>query len=137
MHRKDSMMRTPSTLALAALLSLTLLVAPAAANAPKGSKPPPPVFTYTATIDGGQGPVVVSSTDDLFAPLVDLATGRQYLPVAWDVKVGDQEITATRPGKLPKHTVDCSYDDGTAVGTVTVDASHGHHYGWAKQDASS
>jgi hypothetical protein len=77
-------------------------------------------YTYTATIDCGAGPVIVGSTDDMFAPLVDLRSGKQYKPVAWDVVVGDRSIQASNGKKAPKHAVDCSYDDGVAVGVVTV-----------------
>jgi hypothetical protein len=78
------------------------------------------VFTYIATIDCGSGPITVGSTDDLFAPLVDLESGRKYRPVAWDVTVDGRVIQIQERDKLPKHSVDCSYDDGIATGTVTV-----------------
>jgi hypothetical protein len=77
-------------------------------------------YTYTATIDCGSGPVEVGSTDELFAPLVDLASGTKYKPVAWNVAVGDRVIQATKQGEPKKHAVDCSYTDGVATGTVTV-----------------
>jgi hypothetical protein len=85
------------------------------------------LFTYTATIDCGAGEVTVLSTDDLYAPLFDAASGRTYQPVAWDVVYDGQRIEDTRPGRLPKakHLVDCAYDDGGAAGTVTVVAPHG------------
>ena len=73
-----------------------------------------------ATIDCGAGPVQVGSTDDLYAPLVDLKTGREYEPVAWSVKVGDNLFEDALPGASMRHTMKCSYDDGMAVGTVTV-----------------
>ena len=84
-------------------------------------------YTYTATIDCGAGPVTVLSTDDMYAPLFDPASGRSYQPVAWDIVYDGHPIQDTRPGKLPKakHLEDCSYDDGGAVGTVTVIRRHG------------
>jgi hypothetical protein len=88
---------------------------------PKPDKDTKPVYTYTATIDCGPGPVTVKSTDDMFAPLLDPATGRKYQPVAWDVRVGDRRIKERKPGRRKKPTVNCSYDDGKAVGTVTVE----------------
>ena len=75
---------------------------------------------YTATIDCGSGPRTVRTTDKLFAPLLDLQSSKVYLPVAFDVVVDGRSIHATKPGTAPKHTVECSYDDGEAVGTVTV-----------------
>ena len=98
-------------MAATALLGLT-----AAAASAKPAKPP---FPYTATIDCGSGPRTVGSTDDLFAPLVDLESGRKYRPVAWDVVANGNVIQESRPGR-PKHAVTCSYDDGVAVGTVTI-----------------
>jgi hypothetical protein len=98
---------------LAATLSLALVAAPASAK-------PKPKYTYKATIDCGSGPVVVVSTDQLFAPLLNRTTGKQYFPVKWNVKVGDRVIKKTKPGFRHGATVKCSYDDGQAVGTVTV-----------------
>jgi hypothetical protein len=88
---------------------------------PKHDKDTKPVYTYTATIDCGPGPVTVKSTDDMFAPLLDPDTGRKYQPVAWDVRVGKRKIKERKPGWRKKPTVDCSYDDGKAAGTVTVE----------------
>jgi hypothetical protein len=99
---------------MAALALLGLTAGTASAKSPKGA------FTYTATIDCGSGPVVVGSTDDLFAPLVDVESGHKYKPIAWDVWVDGQEIVADNGHKRGKHATDCSYDDGVAVGTVTV-----------------
>jgi hypothetical protein len=65
--------------------------------------------------------VTVKSTDDMFAPLVDAATGRQYQPVAWNVVAGDRRIKERKPGRRKKPTVDCSYADSVAAGTVTVE----------------
>jgi hypothetical protein len=75
--------------------------------------------TYTAKLDCGSGPIVVKSGKDLFAPLVD-RRGHRYYPVAWNVKVNGKAVKARKPGKHHGATVRCSYDDGTAVGTVTV-----------------
>jgi hypothetical protein len=88
---------------------------------PKSDKDTKPVYTYTATIDCGPGPVTVKSTDDMFAPLLDPDTGRKYQPVAWDVRVGERRIKERKPGRRKKPTVDCSYTDGEATGTVTVE----------------
>jgi hypothetical protein len=62
----------------------------------------------------------------MFAPLVDHATGRSYHPVKWRVKVGAKTIRATKPGWRGGPTIRCSYDDGQAVGTVTVQRPHRH-----------
>jgi hypothetical protein len=94
---------------LAAIVSLVLIVDPVSAKQP----------TYTATIDCGNGPVVVTSGAEPFAPLVDQQTGRRYYPVAWDVKAHGKVIRRKKHGAHGA-TVRCSYDDGTAVGTVTV-----------------
>ena len=103
----------------AAGMAVTALALPAATADAKPAKGP---FTYTATIDCGRGPVVVGSTDDLFAPLVELRRkGRRYQPLAWDVFVDGHEIVADNGTTPGKHAVDCSYDDGVATGTVTVD----------------
>jgi hypothetical protein len=107
-------MRTQLAAGMAALSLLGLTATAASAKAAKNT-----AYTYLATIDCGSGPRSVGSGDDLFAPLVDLATGRKYHPVAWDVVAGGNRIQVSRPGR-PKHAVDCSYDDGEAVGTVTV-----------------
>jgi hypothetical protein len=84
------------------------------------AKPGKHEFTYIATIDCGSGAIQVGSTDDVFAPLVDLDSGRRYQPVAWDVTVDGRTIQIRDDKKLHKHSVDCSYDDGVATGTVTV-----------------
>jgi hypothetical protein len=100
----------------AGMAAMTLLGVGATAASAKPAK----TYSYTATIDCGAGPRTVGSTDNLFAPLVDLDSRKVYLPVAWDVVVDGRSIQAVKPGKRPKHAVDCSYDDGVAVGTVTV-----------------
>ena len=113
----NRLIRTTATCALA----LGLLAAPATA-----AQKPKPKYTYTATIDCGAGPVVVDSTDDMFAPLRARVGGRLYQPVKWRVKVGKKTIRATKPGWHGGPTVNCSYDDGQAVGTVTVKRPAAH-----------
>ena len=116
-----------SRLVAAATLALACIAAPAQAK-PK----PKPKYTYTATIDCGAGPVVVDSTDDMFAPLLDRATKRTYQPVKWNVKVGTKRIRATKKGWKGGPTTACSYDDGQAVGTVTVLKARKPAHGKAK-----
>lgn len=98
----------------AATLALALVAGPASAKAPKGP------YDYYATIDCGPGPVEVGSGSDLWAPLVDLSSGKKYKPVTWDVAVGEFVLQAFKNGAPKKHAVECSYDDGEATGTVTV-----------------
>jgi hypothetical protein len=105
-------LRTLLTAAIAAL-ALAVTAGPAAAKAPKGP------YTYYATIDCGAGPVEVGSWDDLWAPLVDLESGRKYKPVAWHVSVGEFVIDEVYKRER-KHAVECSYSDGVATGTVIV-----------------
>jgi hypothetical protein len=103
------------TAAAVAVLALALVAGPAAAKkAPKGQ------FTYYATIDCGSGPIEVGSTDDLWAPLVDVQSGKKYTPVAWHVTFAGGSLDENKKGEPKKHAVDCSYDDGVATGTVTV-----------------
>lgn len=47
--------------------------------------------------------------------------------MAWNVVYGGRAIQDTIPGGLPEHPrlLDCSHDDGGAVGTVTVLRPHG------------
>jgi hypothetical protein len=111
-------------LAAVAAAALAVLSAPAQGAAPSKSKPQK--YTYTATIDCGAGDIVVASTDDLFAPLLDRATGRTYQPVEWDVTVNGKTVRATKPGWHGGATTTCSYDDGQAVGTVTVRRTRRH-----------
>lgn len=103
---------------LAAGMAATALLGVAAGTAE--ATPGKHLYTYVATIDCGSGPMTVGSTDDLFAPLVDTASHRRYQPVSWDVVVGDRAIQMRADDKLYRHSVDCSYDDGVATGTVTV-----------------
>ena len=118
------MTRTHAAVMATTLCSMVLGL-PAGAQAK--SAHPAADYTYTATIDCGAGPVTVLSTDDLFAPLLDPRTGRSFAPVAWDVVYDGQEIQDALPGKIhpAPHLVDCAYDDGGAVGTVTVVAPRG------------
>lgn len=105
-------LRTLLTVAATAALAMSVMAGPAAAKTPKAP------YTYYATIDCGAGPVEVGSWDDLWAPLVDLESGKKYKPVAWHVAVG--EFTIDEVKRERKHAVDCSYSDGVATGTVTV-----------------
>ena len=73
--------RRIATLGMAALLALSLAAAPASAK----KKPDSGSFSYVAQIDCGDGPREVGSSDDLWAPLVDLETGTKYRPIAWNV----------------------------------------------------
>jgi hypothetical protein len=113
---------------IGALLAVPLALPAIAAAKPHGPKQAPePVYTYTARIDCGWGPLTVLSTDDLYAPLFDPASGRSYQPVAWDVVYDGERIEDSIPGGVTKHArlIDCSYDDGGAVGTVTILRPHG------------
>jgi hypothetical protein len=75
-------------------------------------------------------PVQVGSTDEIDAPLVDLATGRSHEPVAWDVSVGDFHFVDRKEGATLRNSHDCSYVDAWVSGTVTVkDRSRGDHGG--------
>ena len=78
-------------------------------------------FSYYATIDCGRGPIQVGSGEDLWSPLVDLKTGRAANPVAWDVTFPGGSLAETKEGASAKRTVVCSYTDGVATGTVTLD----------------
>jgi hypothetical protein len=124
-------MRLPLIAVCTAVLSLAL-----AGTASAGQAPPDPAdFSFTATIDCGRGPVEVGSTDDIYAPLVDLETGRTYEPVAWDVSFGDFHFVDTLEGVTKRNSVECSYVDEWVSGTVTVKRTsrfdcgghHGHH----------
>ena len=122
-------MRLPIAVIVAAALSLAL-AGPAAAH----GRPDPADFSFLATIDCGKRPIEVGSTDDLYAPLVDLRNGREYQPVAWKVMVGDFLFEDVMPGASLERTILCSYDDGVAEGTVRILAprfivrgGRGHH----------
>ena len=103
-------MRKLLTATVATLFCLALVAAPASAKR---------AYTYTATIDCGQGPVVVGSYDNLWAHLEELDSDRRYKPVEWHVTVGGRSIDIVKPGNGRKR-VTCSYDDGQATGTVVV-----------------
>ena len=113
-----------------ATLALALGAAPALAHGngngngkDRHAKHAKPDYVYTATIDCGRGPVTVVSEEDLFAPLVDKRHRRVYLPIAWDVMVGDMSIQEEKPDVpefLKSRATDCSYTDGVATGTVRV-----------------
>jgi hypothetical protein len=109
-------MRLPVAALAAFVLSLAL-AGPASAKQPL---PNPADFSFIATIDCGSGPVQVGSTDDIYAPLVDLGTGRKYEPVAWDVSFGDFHFTDSQEGVTKRNSVVCSYVDEWVSGTVTV-----------------
>jgi hypothetical protein len=111
-------MRLPIAALAAFILSLAL-AAPASAHA-KPALPDPADFSFIATMDCGSGPMQVGSTDDIYAPLVDLATGRNYEPVAWDVSFGDFHFVDTKAGVTKRNSTDCSYVDEWVSGTVTV-----------------
>jgi hypothetical protein len=122
--------RTLLTAGMAVLVVLALSAAPASAKRPSSAP-----YTYFATIDCGAGQVQIGSYDDLWAPLVDLATGFEYEPVAWDVVAGGHVIHELKYGHAKRRAVVCDYDDGFATGTVTVkrvprnraDRGHSNH----------
>jgi hypothetical protein len=107
--------RRIATLGTTALVALSLLAAPASAKKPPRAEQ----FPYVAQIDCGDGPRQVGSTDDLWAPLVDLGTGAKYRPIAWKVSGEGFAVDETN-GKPNKHSQTCAYDDGVAKGTVTL-----------------
>ena len=102
-----------ATIGTAALVAL-ILAAPASAK-----QPPHHEFPRVATIDCGDGPVKVGSTNALWAPLVDLRTGEKHKPVAWKVS-GEGFAVDVSKKNAKQDAVVCSYDDGEATGTVTV-----------------
>ena len=108
--------RRIATLGTTALVALSLLAAPASA---KKKPPSAESFDRVAVIDCGDGPIDVGTGDDIWAPLVDLGTGKKYTPIAFAVS-GDGLSFDESNGKLKKHSVLCSYDDGEATGTVTL-----------------
>jgi hypothetical protein len=122
-------MRLPVAALAAFVLSLALAVPASAKQQPL---PDPADFSFIATIDCGHGPVRVGSTDEIYAPLVDLATGRSYEPVAWDVSAGDFHFVDSLEGVTERNSDDCSYVDEWVSGTVTVKHTcrgRGHHGG--------
>ena len=89
----------------------------------KQSRPDASDFSFIATIDcGSHHPVKVGSTDDIYAPLVDLRSGREYEPVGWDVSFGDFYFVETKPGATvtKRNSEVCSYVDEWVTGTVTL-----------------
>jgi hypothetical protein len=110
-----STLRKIATFGTAAVVALAMLAAPASAK----KAPSADSFSFVATIDCGDGPREVGSTDDLYAPLVDLSTGKKYKPIAWAVS-GDWGSLEDSIAEPKKHSAVCSYDDGMAAGTVTV-----------------
>jgi hypothetical protein len=121
-------MRLPLFAICTALLSLAF-AGSASAHQPLDAAD----FSFVATIDCGSGPVEVGSTDDIYAPLIDLETGRRYEPVAWDVSFGDFHFVDTKEGVTRRNSVECSYVDEWVSGTVTVKRTgrfvHGGHHG--------
>ena len=107
--------RRIATLGMAALVALSLAAAPASAK----KRPDPGSFSYVAQIDCGDGAREVGSSDDLWAPLVDLETGKKLRPIAWNVSGEGFAVNETN-GKANKHAATCAYDDGVATGTVTL-----------------
>jgi hypothetical protein len=71
----------------------------------------------------------VGSTDDIYAPLIDLETGRRYDPVAWDVSFGDFHFVDSQEGVTRRTSVECSYVDEWVSGTVTVKRARCHDRG--------
>jgi hypothetical protein len=106
--------------ALIAVLAMAVAAGPAGARHSKQPKPPKQSFTYFAVIDCGWGPIDVGSGDDLWSPLVDLKTGRKFNPVAWNVSGDGFAIDETKPGESKRRSLECSYSDGVATGTVNV-----------------
>ncbi|HET9506998.1 MAG TPA: hypothetical protein VFO81_03565 [Gaiellaceae bacterium] len=106
-------LRTLLSVAATTALALAVMAGPAGAMTPNAP------YTYYATIDCGAGPVEVGSWDDIWAPLVDLESGKKYKPVAWHVSVGELVIDEVKKRER-KHAVECTYSDGVAAGTVTV-----------------
>ena len=105
-----------------ALVTAVLTLALAGTASAKSSLPDPADFSYLATIDCGSGPIAVGSTDDIYAPLVVLATGKQYDPVAWDVSSGDFHFVDVKEGFTitRRNSMECSYVDEWVSGTVTL-----------------
>jgi hypothetical protein len=120
-------------LRLALIAICTALLSLAFAGSASAHQPLDPAdFSFVATIDCGSGPVEVGSTDDIYAPLIDLETGRRYEPVAWDVSFGDFHFVDTQEGVTRRNSVECSYVDEWVSGTVTVKRTRcydrgGHH----------
>ena len=108
-------MRLPIAVTVAAVLSVAL-AGPAAAK----GKPNPADFSFLATINCGTGPIAVGSTEDLYAPLVNLATAKRYRPVAWDVSGDGFHFVDATKGATKKHAVECSYVDELVSGSVTL-----------------
>ena len=119
-----------------ALVTAVLTLALAGTASAKQSPPDPADFSFLATIDCGSGPIAVGSTDDIYAPLVDLRNGKTYDPVAWDVSFGDFHFVDVKEGFTPtrRNSMECSYVDEWVSGTVTLkrtcrDYDRGDHRG--------
>jgi hypothetical protein len=120
--RKDSKMRKLLVFGVAVLASLAIGAAPAAAR--KHDQPPKHTadeFSYVATLNCGQGPMVVGSGDNTADPFVELQTGQRYFPLMWHVKWdgGGFHEVLPNPQRGGRRML-CSYDDGFATGVVIV-----------------
>jgi hypothetical protein len=99
--------------ALAAVIAFTTLVAPASAKKVADEWP--------ASLDCYGKAVAVSSGSNMFAPLVEVRSGKRYKPVAWHVLTDDgRVIDESRRSALPKDAIACGYADDKAHGTVIV-----------------
>jgi hypothetical protein len=112
-------MKSPIATFAAGAVALALAAAAAPATADPGPQNPAD-FAYVATIDCGRGNVQVGSGTRLFAPLVNMDTGRRYWPVAWKVRAGAHEIRARKKHRHGRRTLRCRYNDGQAKGIVTI-----------------
>jgi hypothetical protein len=112
-------MRSRSVTFVASAIALAAGSAAAPAAADYGPQDPAD-FPYVATIDCGPGKVEVGSGTRLFAPLVNMETGRRYWPVAWNVRAGKHKIKARKKHRRSPRTLRCHYNDGQAKGMVTI-----------------
>jgi hypothetical protein len=104
---------------IAVAVAGVLLLAAGPAAADRGPQDPAD-YAYVATIDCGRGAVQVGTGDRLFAPFVNMETGRRYWPIAWNVRAGKHTVRARKPHARPRPRLRCHYDDGQARGTVTI-----------------
>ena len=100
--------------AVAAVIAFTTLVAPASAKKAADEWP--------ASLDCYGKAVAVTSGSNMFAPLVEVRSGKRYKPVAWDVVVVEdgRRVQQSKKRAEATPTVTCAYDDGTAVGSVKI-----------------
>jgi hypothetical protein len=104
---------------VAGTVALAGAVAAVPAAADTGPQDPAD-FAYVATINCGRGNVKVGTGERIFAPFVNMKTGRRYWPVAWNVTAGEHTIRETKPHTGDKRKLRCHYDDGQATGTVKI-----------------